>query len=200
MPSVCSVSDAAAVSPLQDFAATISTCSDAFLERCGFLLRVHQPSPGAGYKISVRKPRIMASINRTMLNTSKIKRQYSFSTNSGYWAWGRRKRETSKLDKSNGESQYLHQQGAHASLSSFTTKRAPLPGLDPLPAFWAAEVGQAAPPPHVLHDNKPQPLGESSPPSSSTAGQYLPALSCAGHRRMLPPAPTWLSWPWHHQS
>lgn len=91
---------------LHDFATTTATCSDALFKWRVFLLQVHQHSPGAGCKISVRKPCTMARASRTVLNPSKIRRHCSFSTNSSYQE--KKKRETSKLNKSNRERQYLH--------------------------------------------------------------------------------------------
>lgn len=149
-----------------------ATCSDTFLERCRSLLRPRQRPPGAGCRISVRKPCITASTG------SDIHSQLILAME-----------EKPKKNQQTGRhlNQASQKERASSSISRvlappLAVETSPVPGPDQLPPFWAAEFSRAAPAPHVLPANEP--WGESfSPPAARQPGQYLPAR---GHRMLSP--------------
>lgn len=159
MPSVCNASECSSWQHLcRTFAATTASSSNALFEWRAFLLQGQQRPPGAGCKISVRKLGMMACTSGTVLNTCKIRRHYSFSTNSSY----QEKKRNIWIRQVKWREVVPPSQSAHIALS-LTAKTALVPGLDHFPAPWAAELSHAAPTPHISHVNEPHPRGKASP-------------------------------------
>lgn len=129
-----------------------------------FLLQVHQHSPGIGFKISERKPGVMAHTSRIILNPVRLGGTIHSLP-----------RKEKHLNSTSQREVVPPSQGVHIALS-FTANVALIPGLDCFPAPWAAELSQAAPTPLILHANEPQPRGKASPHQHQQLG--IPANTC----------------------